>query len=221
MKQSTKIFYWGMLISFLGSLPPGLINIAASQISGTQGTGAAMIYATGSMLAEVIIVRIALAGMSWLTRHKNFFKVLDWMTAGLLVIFSVGCFIAANSMQEFPAILPDLILPPFLTGVVLSAVNPLHIPFWLGWSTVLINKGVLLQQPGQYNWYIPGIAIGTIAGFTVFIFGGQYLLKTFQSNQHLINGLIGVVLFIAAFLHIKKLIFVPAAVRHAKIFRSS
>jgi threonine/homoserine/homoserine lactone efflux protein len=213
MKQVTKIFYWGMLISFLGSLTPSVINIAATQISGNQGTGAGMVYAVGSMLAEIIIVRIALSGMSWLTRSQKFFRVLEYMSAGLLIIFSVSFFLGTNSMHEFPVLLPELVLPPFLTGVVLSAINPLHIPFWLGWSSVLISKGVLKTGSLQYNWYIAGIGIGTIAGFTIFIFGGQYLLKTFQANQHLVNGLIGFVLFIMAFLHIRKMILVPASVR--------
>jgi threonine/homoserine/homoserine lactone efflux protein len=219
MKQTLQIFYWGMLISFLGSLPPGIMNITATQVAGKQGIMAAFIYAFGSMLTEVIIVRIALSGMSWLTRRQKFFQVLEWMTAALLVIFSMTCFVAANSMQDFSAILPDLILPPFITGVVISAVNPLHIPFWLGWSTVLMNKGVLMPGARQYNIYITGIGIGTIAGFMVFIFGGQYLLKIFQSNQYLVNGFIGTILFIVAFLHIRKIIIVPASVRYASLFR--
>lgn len=219
MKQSIQIFYWGMLISFLGSLPPGMMNIAATQISGKQGTGAAMIYATGSMVAEVIIVRIALSGMSWLTRRQKFFRFLEWITAGLLIVFSIACFIAANSMQDFPVILPGLLLPPFLSGVVLSVINPLHIPFWLGWSAVLISKGVLVPGLKQYNWYSSGIATGTMSGFTVFIFGGQYLLKAFHSNQFLINCIIGAALLITAFIHIRKMIFIPASVRYAKLIR--
>jgi threonine/homoserine/homoserine lactone efflux protein len=157
--------------------------------------------------------------MSWLTRRQKFFQVLEWMTAVLLVTFSIACFIAANSMHEFTAILPELVLPPFITGVVISAVNPLHIPFWLGWSTVLMNKGVLVPGTKRYNIYTAGIGIGTLAGFMVFIFGGQYLLSAFQSNRYLVNGFIGIILFIVAFLHIRKIILVPATVRYASLFR--
>ena len=221
MTLSMKIFYWGMLISFLGSLPPGVINIAAIQISGKQGAGAAMIYASGSMLSEILVVRIALAGMSWLTRNQKFFKILEWITAGMLIIFSVGCFITANTLKKFPGILPELVLPPLLTGVLLSVVNPLHIPFWLGWSTVLINKGVLVPRSLYYNWYIAGIAIGTITGFIVYIFGGQYLIDTFHSNQYLVNRITGIALLIIAFLYVRKMIRIPTSVRYAGLFRRS
>jgi threonine/homoserine/homoserine lactone efflux protein len=219
MKQSLKIFYWGMLISFLGSLPPGVMTIAATQISSSRGTGDAILYSLGSTLAEVTIVRIALSGMNWLTRSQKFFHFLEWLTAGMLMIFSIACFIAANSMEEFPLILPELLLPSFLTGVIISVLTPMHIPFWLGWSTVLINKGVLTSGSQQYNIYVTGIGTGAIAGFIVYIFGGQYLLRIFQSNQFVLNCIIGIVLLIATFFHVRKMIFVPVSVRHAKLFR--
>jgi threonine/homoserine/homoserine lactone efflux protein len=219
MKTSLQLFYWGMLISFLGSLPPGLMNIMATQVASRQGTMAGLVYAFGSMLAEVIIVRAALSGMSWLTRRQKFFQVLEWMTAILLVVFAIVCFIAANSMHDFTAILPELLLPPFITGVVISAANPLHIPFWLGWSTVLMNKGVLIPGAKRYNIYIAGIGAGTIGGFMVFILGGSHLLKTVQSNQYLVNGFTGIIVLIVAFLHIRKIIIVPASVRYARLFR--
>jgi threonine/homoserine/homoserine lactone efflux protein len=221
MKQSLKVFYWGMMISFLGSLPPGMMNIAGTQIFRSKGTGEAFFYVTGFMLAEMILVRITLSGMNRLIRNQKFFHFLEWITAAMMVIISISCFISANSMEEVTFILPGLVLPSFLLGIVISVLNPMHIPFWLGWSTVLINKGILTTRSRQYNIYITGIATGTIAGFAVFISGGQYLLQIFQSNQFLLNCVIGFVLLIAAFFHVKKMIFVPASVRHAKLFRRS
>jgi threonine/homoserine/homoserine lactone efflux protein len=218
MKQSVKVFYWGMMISFLGSLPPGVMNIVGTQISGSRGMYEAFCYAAGFMLAEAILVRIALAGMNRLIRSKKFFHLIEWMTAGMLIVFSIACFITANSMQEFSD-LPGFLLSSFVTGVVISIINPMHIPFWLGWSAVLMNKGILTPRAQQYYFYIAGIGIGTLAGFSVFIFGGQQILKVFQSNQYLINCIIGFALFVTAFFHIRKMIFVPAAVRHAKLFR--
>ncbi len=218
-KRSVQVFHWGMLISFLGSLPPGVMNIVATQISSRQGTGQAMIYAFGSMLAEVIIVRVALSGMDRLIRSQQLFRILEWMTAGLLVTFSIACFSTASSVQNASGILPDLVLPPFVTGILISAVNPLHIPFWLGWSTVLIEKSILEPRSRQYNIYVTGIGIGTIAGFSLFIAGGYYLLQVLQSYRFIVNIAVGFVLCIAAFFHIRKIVMVPAAVRYAKLFR--
>jgi threonine/homoserine/homoserine lactone efflux protein len=221
MKQSFQIFYWGMMISFLGSLPPGVTNIAGTEISSSKGTGEALLYIMGFMVAEAIMVRITLSGMNWLTRSKRFFHLLEWATAGMLVVFSIACFFASNSAQQSAIGLPGFMLSSFMTGVIISLINPMHIPFWLGWSTFLLNKGILTPDSKKYNVYIAGIATGTLAGFVIFIFGGQYLLKVFQSNQYLINCVIGFAFFITALLHIRKMIFVPVAVRHARLFRRS
>lgn len=221
MKSLPRILTWGMVISFLGSLPPGMMNIAAIQIAGEQGAGAAMIYAFGSMLAEVIIVRIALSGMNWLTKSLRFFTILEGMTAGLLVIFAVACFITADTIRDMPALFPGLLFPPFITGLLLSVINPLHIPFWMGWSTVLLNKGVLERRGNMYNGYCLGIAIGTMAGFMVFICGGPFLLTVFHSNQFFIHLVLGTLLLVIAVLLIKKMILVPASIRHARLLRQA
>jgi threonine/homoserine/homoserine lactone efflux protein len=219
VKTASRIFMWGMVISFLGALPPGIMNLAAIQIESREGAIAAIVYAFGSMLAEVFIVRIALSFMSWLTRSRRFFQWLEWMTAAMLVAFSAVCFITANSMSEFPVALPGMALPAFVTGILLSVINPLHIPFWMGWSTILMNKGILLPRSGQYNWYIGGIAMGTMVGFAVFIYAGRYLLHAFHENQLIINCTLGSILLLAAFMQVKKMVRLPLAVRHARVFK--
>ena len=44
MRPLLKIFFTGMLVSFLGSLPLGTLNVAAMQISVSDGVTAAMLF---------------------------------------------------------------------------------------------------------------------------------------------------------------------------------
>src|SRR5258705_13688078 len=98
MKQILKIFFWGMLISFLGSLPLGTMNVMATNISVKDGVTAAMIYATGSMLVEIIYVRIALVTMSWVARQQKVFRFFEWLTLLLILGLAIGSFVAAFRM---------------------------------------------------------------------------------------------------------------------------
>src|SRR5690348_12826256 len=100
MKLYPKIFFWGMLVSFLGSLPPGTMNIAATQITAQQGPKAGFMYAIGSMLAEVTVVRLALAGMKRIIRQHRLFYFLEWLTAILLFTMAIACFVAAVQMND-------------------------------------------------------------------------------------------------------------------------
>ena len=59
--RSISVLCWGMVISFLGSLPLGTINIVATQIAVSRGQGAALLYSSGSLLVELLYVSIVLS----------------------------------------------------------------------------------------------------------------------------------------------------------------
>jgi threonine/homoserine/homoserine lactone efflux protein len=96
-------------------------------------------------------------------------------------------------------------LPPFVLGLLLSVLNPLHIPFWFGWSTVLINKKVLIPQQKYFLTYILGISLGTLAGFDVFIYGGNYIVQQLNDKQNILNWFVGFVLLITAIIQVYKI----------------
>jgi threonine/homoserine/homoserine lactone efflux protein len=215
-----KIFGAGLAISFLGSLPPGLLNILAVQISDQQGFYPAFTYAAGATLAEMITVRVVLSAMNWLNRQKHFFAILEWLTATFLLLFATACFMAAVSIQDPGKLIPQILLPPFVTGFLFSLLNPLHIPFWLGWSGYLYSNGSLKKETVQYNWFVAGIGLGTMAGFLIYIPGGIYLFAAIQQNRMLVNMLFGMILLGAAVLHIRKMIRTALQMRYAGMRRT-
>jgi threonine/homoserine/homoserine lactone efflux protein len=87
-----------------------------------------------------------------------------------------------------------------LLGFTMSLINPVQIPFWFGWSTVLFTKNILKPGVWNYNTYILGIGMGTFAGNCIFIFGGRLLVERLNASQHMLNWIIGgVFLFTALF----------------------
>ena len=161
-----------MLISFLGSLPLGTLNVAAMQIGITDGYTAAILFSLGSLLVEMIYVRVSLVGMDWIRKQEKIFKVLEWVTLAIVVALAISSFHAALHPKSGKNIILSSTLPRFVLGATMCAVNPVQIPFWFGWSTVLFTKKVLMPKNSHYNLYIIGIGIGTLIGNCVFIFGG-------------------------------------------------
>ena len=80
MHPLVKIFLTGMLVSFLGSLPLGTLNVAAMQISVSDGIYAAMLFSAGSLLAEIIYVRLSLVARDWIRKQEKIFRILEWVT---------------------------------------------------------------------------------------------------------------------------------------------
>ena len=75
-------------------------------------------------------------------------------------------------------------------GMFICAINPVQIPFWFGWSTVLFSKKVLLPKNNHYNAYIAGIGLGTFSGMCLFIFGGRFLVDSLNAHQKQLNWVI-------------------------------
>ena len=85
-----------MLISFLGSLPLGTLNIAAMQIGIQESIKDAIYFSIGSLLVEMIYVRISLVGIDWVRKQEKIMKIMEWITLGIIVALAVGSFIAAT-----------------------------------------------------------------------------------------------------------------------------
>jgi threonine/homoserine/homoserine lactone efflux protein len=200
-----KIFFTGMLVSFLGSLPLGTLNVAAMQISISNGVASAILFSLGSLLAEVIYVRLSLVAMDWIRKQEKIFRVLEWVTLAIVIALAVSSFYAAMHPSVNKNVVLDSPLPKFVLGFIMSAVNPVQIPFWFGWSTVLFTKNILLPRKDHYNAYIVGIGLGTLFGNCVFIFGGLLIASKINNNQHILNWVIGGIFSITALIQIWKM----------------
>ena len=206
MRPLLKIFFTGMLVSFLGSLPLGTLNIAAMQISVSDGVIAAMMFSLGSLLVEIIYVRISLVAMDWIRKQEKILKALEWVTLIIVLALAASSFYAALHPKVEKNIVLDSPLPKFVLGLIMSAVNPVQIPFWFGWSTVLFTKKVLLPRKDHYNSYILVIGIGTFIGNCIFIFGGLLIASKINNNQHILNWVIGGIFAITALLQLWKIL---------------
>jgi threonine/homoserine/homoserine lactone efflux protein len=203
-----RVFFWGMMVSFLGSLPLGTLNVLAMKISVEEGIMNAIYFSFGSLLTEMIYVRISLVGINWIRKQKKLFQWLEWITLFIVVALAVGSFMTAmrhnTGDTEVQNNLPDV--HRFLLGLFLSAISPVQIPFWFGWSTVLFTKKILLPTNSNYNLYILGIGLGTLMGNSVFIFGGKYIVEKLNANQNILNYVIGSIFAITAVIQLIKII---------------
>jgi threonine/homoserine/homoserine lactone efflux protein len=207
MQKLIRIFFWGMLISFLGSLPLGTLNVAAMQIGIQESIRNAILFSLGSLLVEMIYVRISLIGIDWIRRQERLMKIMEWATLIIILALATGSFIAAaKGGGQTKNVFLQNNMNRFLLGMLMCAVNPVQIPFWFGWSTVLFTKKILHPVKAQYNSYIAGIGIGTFAGNCIFIFGGQWIVQRIAKSQYYLNWVIGTIFTITAIIQLIKML---------------
>ena len=205
MSKLLRIFITGLFISFLGSLPLGTLNIAAMQIAISDGIQPAILFSLGSLTAEVIYVRLSLIAMDWVTKQQKLFQFLEWITLLIVVALAVSSFYAALHPTVNKNVILSSTLHRYFLGLIMSAINPVQIPFWFGWSTVLYTKNILLPKSSNYNFYIVGIGLGTLLGNCVFIFGGKLIANKLDDNQHILNWIIGGIFALTALIQIWKM----------------
>src|SRR5258705_12909019 len=124
MHPLIKIFFTGMFISFLGSLPLGTLNVAAMQISISDGYMQAVYFSLGSLLVEMIYVRISLVGIDWIRKQGKLMKIMEWVTLAIIVALAVGSFIAATKGGgESKNVLLKNDMHRFLLGMFMCAIN--------------------------------------------------------------------------------------------------
>jgi len=209
MGKIVKIFLWGLMISFLGSLPLGTLNVAAMQIGIYEGVKNAMYFSFGSLLVEMLYVRISLIGINWLQKQQRLLKIMQWVTFGIIVLLAFGSFYAAvkssgGSQNVNANPYQNINVSRFMLGAIGCAINPIVIIFWFGWSTVLFTKKILEPVNSYYNVYIVGIGLGALAGNCVFIFGGKWLVDRIANSQQYLNWIIGSIFAITAIIQLIK-----------------
>ncbi len=184
----------------------GTIGLSAMQISITEGIRPAINFSIGSIVAEVIYVRLLLVALTWIQKHERIFKIMEWVAVLIVVVLAIASFKAALGHHGAKNVVLSYTMHRFFLGLMMRAISPASIPFWLGWSSVLYTKGIMQDKKGFYNGYLLGIAIGTFAAHCVFIFGGKMAVQKLDAGQEEINFVIGCIFSITAILQIWKIL---------------
>ena len=208
MIELLKVFFIGFLISFLGQLPLGNMNLTATQLSVQENLRNAWKYGLGIVLIEIIYLRLALTGMDWVVEHKQLFTIMGWLTVVVFIALGVLAFIMARKQTSAKkGLLLNNKMNRFLLGVVVSAINPAQIPFWFLWSTQLLNSKLLMPTNGQFNLFTAGAGLGSLAGLAIYIHGGKWIITKLKTSNRGLNIFMGIVFILAGLFQLYNMLF--------------
>ena len=193
MSKLLKIFLIGLVISFLGSLPLGTLNMTAFHIAGFQNVSEALLFALAVVFVELVVVRITLTYSKKIDLGNKVFFYLLPIAIALLMYLSVSSFTSLNddlAIQAGTNLFP-MLKSSILLGLLLSILNPMHFPFWTAWNSILTARNRLDHKPGMYTSYITGIGIGSIGGLMIFVFAGRYIFQNYHEYSYVIALILG------------------------------
>jgi threonine/homoserine/homoserine lactone efflux protein len=203
-----KLFFSAMLVSFLGQLPFGNMNLTATQLAVQEGLKNAWKYSIGIVIIEVIYLRLALTAMDWVVEHQLIFTIMSWLT--VVVFLGLGILsliMARRQTKEKKGLLLNNKMNRFLLGVSVSAINPAQLPFWFIWSTQFISLGILKTTTTDFNLFTGGAAIGSIAGLALYVYGGKWVITKMKASNKQLNIFMGIIFILASLYQLYHILF--------------
>jgi len=204
--SGVKVLLAATAISLVGSLPPGTTNVLTVQLAATDGLATAGFFALGCLVAEVVYVALSMSVMDRLLRYERIIKLMQWISFGILIALAVGSFVAAVRNSPHPVVQIVSGHSPFVFGFILMIINPLQLPFWIGWTTVLLEKKVLHLHWSHYILYPLGGAIGSLLASILFIVAGTSLFQQSFVTQKHFHYIIAAIFLISAALQVLAII---------------
>jgi len=154
------IFFIGMLFSFLGSIPPGTINLSVMQLGVNGQMRGAWFFIIATVIIEFVYAAIAVKFQIFLT--KNTLITEHFQIISGLALLTLGFINLSKNTSKREINTQKQGRKNFRKGFIISLANPLNIPFWLVVTAFLQNKHIIaLSGPLNFWSYIFGITLGT------------------------------------------------------------
>jgi threonine/homoserine/homoserine lactone efflux protein len=130
------IFLITFLISFVGSIHPGPLNLSVIQTTLQKSLSAALLMALGGVIPEIIYGYLAVEGVMIFEKYPIVFKVMQWAVVPILMFLGIQQIIASRQTKK--EITQTDLTPSKSTskGFFLSLFNPQLLPYWI---VILIN----------------------------------------------------------------------------------
>lgn len=205
----------GFLVSFLGSIPLGYLNIIGYEIFSKSGVNSLLMYLLGVVVVEAVVIYFTLIFANRLVKNKKLMKTID--VFGILFLLFLAYFFFAHSNQDtnHQSYLDQYLhYSPFLIGLFLSSINFLQLPFWTAWNVYLINEKYIDSSIPYRFFYLAGTITGTFLGMITLVYFLNKMAQDVQSVfQYFIPIFIPVFFVILALLKSYKVIKKYAFVR--------
>lgn len=155
-----QVFFIGAVMSFLGSIPPGTLNVLVLQMGLEKKIKQALRFALAVALVEYPYAWIAVTFEKFITSSPLLIK--NFQLTGAVVMTTIGLFSlwSARRPTTFSVKFQE---SGFVKGLILSLLNPQAIPFWVAVTAYLKMQGwIELNTPLQVHSYVFGTSAGVL-----------------------------------------------------------
>lgn len=196
-----QVFLISGLISFFGTIPPATINVTVLQLALKDRAKQAIALALGAALIDSIYAGLSVKIAAYLEQHLAFSNFFFLIAA--LVLLALGAISWSGKIKPEVKALEKQSKIGLGQGLLLGLFNPLAMPFWLGWISVLQMNGWIEVAGYNYWAFILGAFAGEVSLLMIVIRVGERFTRI-SENRLLVNMIPGAVLVILGLVNLIK-----------------
>lgn len=175
------VFLLGCFFSFIGSIPPGTLNLSVLQLGLEGKVGTALRFTSAVAIIEYPYTWIGVQFEYWITSTPMVLENFQLITAVAMTTIGILNLWSAEKPSNFSIKFSE---SGFRRGLILSILNPMAIPFWIGVTAYLKAQGwVDLRSVWLLHSYVLGTSVGALLLLFLFAFLAKRLSVYVQNNR--------------------------------------
>lgn len=153
----------GLVMAYLGLLPPGMINMTVVRTRLSAGPRPATLFSAGAALIVIPQAAVALTFANYFRRNPHILDRFAIAGGAIFLVLAIFFFLQGRKPTNYEG--QEARGGYFLKGVLLSSLNMLSLPFYLGLSTVLSMRDLLVLDMPHIGVFVIGASFGAFLLF--------------------------------------------------------
>jgi threonine/homoserine/homoserine lactone efflux protein len=166
----------GFVVSFVGSIPLGYLNVIGFDIYNQSGLSSVIPYLLGVILVEIFVIYFTLVFAEQIMNNKKLLKYIEGFSVIFMFLLAYIFYASSNNTEAQSTVLNEYQnRTPYFVGIFFSALNFVQVPFWVGWNLYLLNGNWIAIDGTKKYFYVFGTLIGTFFGMLALILSLHFL----------------------------------------------
>jgi len=183
-------FSIALVLSFLGSLPIGLITLTITQKTIQNGRHSGLMIALGATIMEFIYAFIALLSLDLFTQNTSIGNYIKIFATAIFLAMGFYFLWKKNSTEVRPTAAYNYF--DFLRGFIVGTMNLLIVPFWIFLGIWLKANGVSFKNNFDILIFSSGAALGALLAFFGYILLSEFIVKRTKKINQYTNKAVGI-----------------------------
>lgn len=174
-------FLVAFIFSFIGTLPPGSLNIMVIQLGLDHKMDVAWRFALAVALIEYPYAWAAVEFENLITSSPVITENFQIITGIVMLLLGVTSLIASRKSSSIATRFNQ---SGFRRGLLLGVLNPMALPFWVVMTAYIRSRGWTdLSTKYELHFYLLGVSLGTLVVFMIFAYLAKRVMSYFNESK--------------------------------------